>query len=137
MFFFVGPFIPNDLKIIARERERKKRQGMITNFSYIFVLHSMSPFPMMGYPGAAGSGMMNFSGTIHINPKFAGNPQLQQEMMMIQQQQWQQTMAFQRGGMPFYNNNQQRYNPNNQKPHGGQRPFQEVRSVTESLYKGL
>ncbi|KAI8574935.1 hypothetical protein K450DRAFT_264068 [Umbelopsis ramanniana AG] len=70
------------------------------------------PFPnamMGGFPGAPG--MMNYSGTIHINPKFAGNVQVQQEMLrMQQQQQWQQqqqAMAFQQAGamrMPFYNN---------------------------------
>jgi hypothetical protein len=89
---------------------------------------------MMGFLGAANPGMMNFPNTIHINPKFAGNAQMQQEMMMFQQQQqWQQAqqaMAFQRAnamGMPqFYNNQQQRNSPNTQKPHGGYRPNKEV-----------
>ncbi|KAM3586961.1 hypothetical protein VKS41_002009, partial [Umbelopsis sp. WA50703] len=90
----------------------------------------MPPFPMMGYQGARPPGMMNFPGTIHINPKFAGNAQIQQEMLMMQQQQWQQAMAFQQVnamGMPFFNNNpqqqqQQRYSASTQKPHGVQRP---------------
>ncbi|CAO3686757.1 unnamed protein product [Umbelopsis ramanniana] len=76
------------------------------------------PNPMMGsgFPGAPG--MMNYSGTIHINPKFAGNVQVQQEMLrMQQQQQWQQqqqAMAFQQAGamrMPFYNNPGHRNTP--------------------------
>jgi hypothetical protein len=89
---------------------------------------------MMGYQGARPPGMMNFPGTIHINPKFAGNAQIQQEMLMMQQQQWQQAMAFQQVnamGMPFFNNNpqqqqQQRYSASTQKPHGVQRPPNQV-----------
>jgi hypothetical protein len=92
------------------------------------------PFPnaMMGFPGAPG--MMNYSGTIHINPKFAGNVQVQQEMLrMQQQQQWQQqqqqqAMAFQQAGamrMPFYNHPGNRNTPRSFT--GGQQSNKEVR----------
>jgi hypothetical protein len=86
------------------------------------------PNPVMGFPGAPG--MMNFPGTIHVNPKFAGNVQMQQEMLRMQQQQWQQqqAMAFQQAGamgMPPFNNPIQRNTP---KPHGGgQKSNKEVR----------
>ncbi|KAG2184785.1 hypothetical protein INT43_000698 [Umbelopsis isabellina] len=104
----------------------------------------MPPFPMMGFQGAQPPGMMNFPSTIHINPKFAGNAKIQQEMMMMQQQQWQQAMAYQQAnamGMPFFNNNPQqqqqqqpRFPVDIQKPHGPQRPLNQVCFVNEKEY---
>lgn len=88
------------------------------------------PNPMMGGGFPPAPGMMNYSGTIHINPKFAGNVQVQQEMLrMQQQQQWQQqAMAFQQAGairMPFFNNPGHRNTP---RPFaGGQHLNKEVR----------